>query len=338
MTGVTILMQRQHQYILIILATILAGSFVVTSSEGLVLQSDDLLFDPVSITAQLNSNGTTAVTFRAQVNNQGLNSISSITIRLDSVQVYLDTTLVDESPAPATLHIEERYSMVTIQLEETLGAGESIWITLKLFMDDLQTEAGLSPQGEATLSDFIFYVRPLSTYSNFTLTVILPSRSGLSQLSVTPLFPQASSNYTDGLSMAFVWNIDFLQSGQEKVFIVRYQDSLDTSTSVGLGGAEVFVLGAALLGVGLILGYFGPKMISKLKEIGRVRIVGITSEEEEVMDTIRTKGGTCPQKDLYRDLNMSQAKVSLILTALEERGLVRRFKDGRENTVHIIEE
>jgi uncharacterized membrane protein len=35
---------------------------------------------------------------------------------------------------------------------------------------------------------------------------------------------------------------------------------------------------------------------------------------------------------------MSQAKVSLILTALEERGLVRRFKDGRENTVHIIEE
>jgi uncharacterized membrane protein len=35
---------------------------------------------------------------------------------------------------------------------------------------------------------------------------------------------------------------------------------------------------------------------------------------------------------------MSQAKVSLILNNLEERGLVRRFKEGRENMVHLMED
>ncbi|MHA1907038.1 MAG: helix-turn-helix transcriptional regulator [Candidatus Thorarchaeota archaeon] len=330
-------MQQRHALI-ILLAVFMLMPFVFTTGESYALQSDDIVFDPVSITAHLNANRTTRVEFRALAINQGLNPVSSILIRIDSVQVYLDSTLVDNSPMPATLNIQERYSTVSIQLDNPLAADQSVWIHLTLSMNDLQSEAGLSPDGDAALSDFIFYVRPLSTYSNFTLTVILPKETLLSQQSVTPLFPQASSNYTDGLSMAFEWYIDFLQSGQEKAFIVRYQEFLDSSTNIGLDGSELIVVGAGFLGIGLVFGYFGPKLISKLREIGRVRIVGITSEEEEVMDAIRVKGGSCPQKDLYRELDMSQAKVSLILTALEERGLVRRFKDGRENTVHIIEE
>ena len=331
-------MRLGYRPLLIILSVVLLMPYVMTAGEGYVLQTEEVVFDPVSITARLNTNGTSIVEFRAQAINQGLTTVSEITLRIDSVQVYLTQTLVDNSPVPSTLYIQERYSTVTVQLEENLGIGESIWIRLTLSMNDLQSEAGFVPEGDAMLSDFIFYVRPLSTYSNFTLTVILPPEAILSQQSVTPLFPQAISNYTDGLSMAFIWNIDFLQSGQEKVFIVRYQDPLDESLPVGLMGVELVVFSAAFLGVGLILGYLGPKAISKLREIGRVRIVGITSEEEEVMDAIRIKGGSCPQKDLYRDLDMSQSKVSLILTALEERGLVRRFKDGRENIVHIIEE
>ena len=53
---------------------------------------------------------------------------------------------------------------------------------------------------------------------------------------------------------------------------------------------------------------------------------------------IRQKGGSCPQKDLYTEFDMSQAKVSLILNNLEERDLVRRFREGRENVVHIMED
>ena len=75
-----------------------------------------------------------------------------------------------------------------------------------------------------------------------------------------------------------------------------------------------------------------------MRRIGKVRFIGVTTEEEEVLEVIRQKGGSCPQKDLYTEFDKSQAKVSLILNNLEERGLVRRFREGRENVVHIMED
>jgi uncharacterized membrane protein len=96
----------------------------------------------------------------------------------------------------------------------------------------------------------------------------------------------------------------------------------------------------AILGVlgGIVLTLGGPKAYERIKRIGSVKFVGVTSEEEEVLGVIRRKGGSCPQKDLYTEFDMSQAKVSLILNNLEERGLVRRFREGRENVVHIMED
>ncbi len=82
----------------------------------------------------------------------------------------------------------------------------------------------------------------------------------------------------------------------------------------------------------------GPKLYYRIRRIRTVRYIGVTSEEEEVLEVIRAKGGSCPQKDLYTVFDMSQTKVSLILNNLEERGLVRRFREGRENVVHLMEE
>jgi uncharacterized membrane protein len=95
-----------------------------------------------------------------------------------------------------------------------------------------------------------------------------------------------------------------------------------------------------MLGIiaGIVLALGGPKFYQRIRRIGTVRFVGVTTEEEEVLEVIRQKGGSCPQKDLYTEFDMSQAKVSIILNNLEERGLVRRFREGRENVVHIMEE
>ena len=87
-----------------------------------------------------------------------------------------------------------------------------------------------------------------------------------------------------------------------------------------------------------MLTFLVPKVVERLRHIGSVRLVGITAEEDTILETIRRKGGACNQKELYRQLNMSQSKVSLILSNLEERGLLRRVRDGRENIVEIVEE
>jgi uncharacterized membrane protein len=88
---------------------------------------------------------------------------------------------------------------------------------------------------------------------------------------------------------------------------------------------------------GLALALGGPRVIERLRHLGAVRYVGVTAEEEEVLATIREKGGSCTQKELYSQFDMSQSKMSLILTNLEQRGLIRRLKEGRENVVHLME-
>ncbi len=331
-------LKHKSRTLIILALALLTIASLHLQSDGVLLQNESMIFEPVTIVTHLHTNGTSTVDFKALAWNNGTNPISNVEVRVDSVEVSLSSATVNGTPSQTTTEILERYSIVTLDLSTPLQSGDRLWIEIQFSVTDLQSDSGILFGQDVLLSDIIFYIRPLSTYSNLTLTVILPPSSALSQQSVSPVFPQSSANYTDGVSMAFVWQVDILQAGQEKVFIVRYQTSIDASSPSVLSSFQLAIIAFAFLAIGLAIGYAGPKLIVRLKEISRVRIVGITSEEEEVIDAIRLKGGSCPQKDLYQDLDMSQAKVSLILTALEERGLVRRFKDGRENTVHIIDE
>lgn len=64
----------------------------------------------------------------------------------------------------------------------------------------------------------------------------------------------------------------------------------------------------------------------------------LPADLQEVMDIIRGQGGRITQKELRSRLKYSEGKVSLMLTDLERRGLVEKFKRGRGNVVIIKEE
>ena len=53
----------------------------------------------------------------------------------------------------------------------------------------------------------------------------------------------------------------------------------------------------------------------------------------EVLDIILQAGGRLTQKDLRSKMRCSEAKVSLMVTDLEDRGLVRKVKQGRGNII-----
>jgi uncharacterized membrane protein len=60
---------------------------------------------------------------------------------------------------------------------------------------------------------------------------------------------------------------------------------------------------------------------------------------QEVMDIIKDQGGRITQKDLRRKLKKySEGKVSLMLTDLESRELIKKFKKGRGNIVILNDE
>lgn len=58
----------------------------------------------------------------------------------------------------------------------------------------------------------------------------------------------------------------------------------------------------------------------------------------EILDVIRGHKGRITQKDLRGKLDYSEVKVSLLLSELEKRGLIKKLKNGRENIVILVYE
>lgn len=59
---------------------------------------------------------------------------------------------------------------------------------------------------------------------------------------------------------------------------------------------------------------------------------------QKVFDVVKDNGGRITQKDLRNRLIYSEAKISLMISDLEERGYVEKFKKGRGNIVRIVDE
>jgi uncharacterized membrane protein len=311
--------------------------FLPVQGDVQLAQLEDVILDPVQIKATMTQEGVTTLNIRARAINLGSTSINTLSCRIDSLEVEIITAQVNGTSTTASSIRRDRYTEVVLPLPIPLEENDTLWVEVNLEATDFQ-DIGTGFDPSLYYEDFTFYIRPLTEIANFTFTAILPQDALLSRESVVPIFPAADSNYTDGTSLAFVWFTDSLQVGQERVFIIQYQypnSQLSPSGSYIVESIIIAVLGI-IAGIALTIG--GPKVYHRLRRIGTVKFVGVTSEEEEVLEVIRKKGGSCPQKDLYTEFDMSQAKVSLILNNLEERGLVRRFREGRENVVHIMED
>jgi len=307
-------------------------------SDTIIAQTSDILLDPISINAVMDNDGLTTITVNARMTNLGVSSIDTLSFRIDSLEALVTLVKVDGDLTSATLIDYDRYLEIVIDLEQSVGTDESVQIELGILASDFQSDLSIGADPTKYIADFVYYVRPLTRLSNFTFTAILPPEAILSQESIIPLFPNTDANYTDGSSLAFTWFTEDLQPGQERVFIIRYQTPNYESAPLQSFFVESIAIGLIGILLGIMLAVFGPRIAYRLRRIGKVRFIGVTNEEEEVLEVIRQKGGSCPQKDLYTEFDMSQAKVSLILNNLEERGLVRRFRDGRENVVHIMED
>lgn len=62
---------------------------------------------------------------------------------------------------------------------------------------------------------------------------------------------------------------------------------------------------------------------------------GLPDDLKEIMDLIRANGNRITQRELRKKSPYSESKVSLMLSDLEERGLVEKFKKGRGNIIRI---
>ncbi|MEM2142184.1 MAG: MarR family transcriptional regulator [Candidatus Thorarchaeota archaeon] len=321
----------------LIMTMVLVGQ---VGSPGLIhstSQYDGLSADPVQIRAVLRTEGPVSFIADLTFHNTGPDEVEVLPIRIDSLRVSLSTVDVGDVTAHSTVTTYSRYTEILVSLSDRLQPGTSAKVHLEFSTDDLQSTPRIGPDAAHYLSEFVYYVRPACTFSNFTLYVHLPISATLSESSAVPVFPVPTGNYTDGKILVFYWTYDEILIGQERVFMVKYQYPLDSSGDLVVSGLIWMML---LLGfvMGALTMRYGPVVVRSLRRVGRTRYVGVTSEEQEILDIIRSRGGSCPQKELYQESNMSQARVSVILNNLEERNLVKRFREGRENIVYLMEQ
>ncbi|MGF3522078.1 MAG: helix-turn-helix transcriptional regulator [Candidatus Bathyarchaeia archaeon] len=61
------------------------------------------------------------------------------------------------------------------------------------------------------------------------------------------------------------------------------------------------------------------------------------TEEEKILKILKTSGGSVFQSEINEKCRFSKAKTSQLLAALEKRGMVRRYKKGRDKIVTLTE-
>jgi len=67
-------------------------------------------------------------------------------------------------------------------------------------------------------------------------------------------------------------------------------------------------------------------------------LLGLVSDEEKAVKLIKSSGGSLHQSAITDQLGFSKAKTSQLLTVLEHKGVIRRFKRGRDKIVVLVQE
>jgi uncharacterized membrane protein len=70
-------------------------------------------------------------------------------------------------------------------------------------------------------------------------------------------------------------------------------------------------------------------------ETSRHSKINLPEDLKELLDLIRASGNRITQRELRKKSPYSESKVSLMLSDLEERGLIEKFKKGRGNIIRI---
>jgi len=131
----------------------------------------------------------------------------------------------------------------------------------------------------------------------------------------------------------------------------RTQDLVASKTSIILGekvdientqatrrNAFIAIVTAVVVALPLAGFYVVKRWKSKAKAANATtKSLVLESEEEKILKLLRAQGNTMRQSDITEQCHFSKAKTSQLLAALEKRGIITRYKKGRDKIVNFKE-
>jgi len=317
---------------------------VYSIANPIEAQSDTqrLLMTNMNIRAELGVDCDTIILLSTGFTNIGSVDINAFDLRIDVRGLQITDATINGSAVDTSVNSKDNFVIVTIFSNTTIPVGGSGTLFLNITTMCLQERIGLNADNSMYDNQLIYYIRSLNEIQNLTFSAALPQHSIINQDAASPLYPSPTTNHTDGSRPIYVWSLDSLLPGQEVVYIVKYQIPaalIDTDPEV-ISSNPLFIgiLSAVLAGLAVLVIERVPAWMKRLNSRELIVSGKISSQEQEILDLLNTRGGSCPQRDISEKLDMSQSMTSMMLSSLEERGLIRRLRSGRENIVHIMEE
>jgi len=334
-------MQKTTARIIMFTSILILSLFTLNNHATAAPGVQDILMTNMHVHAKLGTDCATEILIDTTVVNLGLSDLNSFDMRVDVRGLQVMSASLNGSIADTSVASVNNYVIVTIQPATPISSGALAVLNLNFTTQCLQEQIGLNSDGSMYISHLIYYIRPLNEIHNLTFSAALPPHAILHSEAAAPLFPTATSNHTDGTRIVYVWETDILLPGQEIVHIIKYLIPavlLDTATAATDNSLAIGIIAAiAAAGAVLIIERI-PAWMKRLRTREFIVSGKISAQEQEILDLLSKRGGSCSQREIYENLDMSQAMASMMLTSLEERGLIKRLRSGRENIVHIMED
>jgi uncharacterized membrane protein len=186
-------------------------------------------------------------------------------------------------------------------------------------------------------SDFFSHL-----YGNGELQISYPS-----PYSVLSASPQPNGGNTAPQTLDWL-GTQFFVKGNPNIVLVASSSSPSPTPNQAANstGWQLYGLigaGLAVAIAALTIGFYVVKRrkhkTSELaKTAPRIDPPAIETEEEKIVKVIQANGGSAYQSAITEKCRFSKAKASQLLTALEKKGVVTRYKKGRDKIVTLVEQ
>jgi uncharacterized membrane protein len=141
-------------------------------------------------------------------------------------------------------------------------------------------------------------------------------------------------------SLMWLGTIDF-DDGMPAITLMK--KSLTPSFFDNFVQNAVLIVSLSVLVVGSSVGFYifkrrKKRQIKTVKTPELPEFPQVESDEEKIVKLLKSSAGTLYQSAIKNQCKFSKAKTSQLLAVLENKGLVRRYKKGRDKVVVLIEQ
>lgn len=188
------------------------------------------------------------------------------------------------------------------------------------FTIEFDTAGYVSPvkEGKWVFSPIFRFSVPVE---NFSIEITVPAEMAV----VSPIYPTPTSFYSYRENLVVKWKKERLEEGEEFLVLLGYKP-VSTLSSPQVFIYYLFAAAFAAFAAGLYLG-----------RRHKPQPEYVVADERLILDAIKKAGGKVIQSDLVKNTEFSKAKVSKILTELEERNIIRKEKYKRTNLIFLQE-